>query len=402
MKIIAITVVTPASENIRGTSALPYHLIKNRGENVDIIIYSFNHNQLPEKKIKEVEDELNCKIIILPIPWCISFLITSFLGLLVRFLLPYPPLYYLRLPKKNRIEILNSCADAVIVYGEELSQITSQLNNYFRCIHILPDCESLFYIRLLQERYLINGITRLKSQLMLRKFVRMEKTFGIENISYYLVGDADAKRLKMLKPALDVHFFRHPHYMVMDEHREIVFHANKIKLLIAGQANLYMKYGAEKVCEGLCHSSFLNKYYHITFLGHGWNKCINQLLQKGFEVQSLDYVDNYIEEICKHDIQLTPIVIGTGTKGKVLDAMANGLLLVGTPYSLENIAIKNNYSCLEYYTVDELISSLVKIVDDRKVYERIAENGRRTVLQNHNANSFWGEVLANYYQKLRE
>ena len=76
MQITLVTFVTPASENIRGTSALPYHLIKGRSgtsyENemltlrnafatkneVEIEIYTFNNNKLSDEKIAEVEKEI--------------------------------------------------------------------------------------------------------------------------------------------------------------------------------------------------------------------------------------------------------------------------------------------------------------------------------------------------------
>ena len=46
MKIILITTITPDSENIRGTSALPYHLMVERRRNIDVEVYSYNLNQL--------------------------------------------------------------------------------------------------------------------------------------------------------------------------------------------------------------------------------------------------------------------------------------------------------------------------------------------------------------------
>ena len=56
---------------------------------------------------------------------------------------------------------------------------------------------------------------------------------------------------------------------------------------------------------------------------------------QGMKLYHIKFAPDYIEEICKHDIQVTPICIGTGTKGKVLDAIANGLLVIGSWYALE-------------------------------------------------------------------
>ena len=101
MKICLITTMTPASENIRGTSALPYHLIKgytaklyeddtlryeneNRSKELlennngysensklkteNFIIYTFNNNNLSDEKILEVEKELGVTIKKVPLP----------------------------------------------------------------------------------------------------------------------------------------------------------------------------------------------------------------------------------------------------------------------------------------------------------------------------------------------
>ena len=87
--------------------------------------------------------------------------------------------------------------------------------------------------------------------------------------------------------------------------------------------------------------------------------------------------------IRKHDIQLTPIAVGTGTKGKVLDALANGLLVVGTPFALENIAVENRVSCVEYHSIKELLSTLVEIPHNVEKYEKMAERGREAIFVEH-------------------
>ena len=91
----------------------------------------------------------------------------------------------------------------------------------------------------------------------------------------------------------------------------------------------------------------------------------------------------YIEEIRKHDIQLTPIAVGTGTKGKVLDALANGLLVVGTPFGLENIAVEDGVSCVEYHSNKELLFTLVDIPHNVERYEQMAEKGREAIFVEH-------------------
>ena len=124
------------------------------------------------------------------------------------------------------------------------------------------------------------------------------------------------------------------------------------------------------------------------------------LKNAGYEVEHITFAPDYIEEICKHDIQITPIAIGTGTKGKVLDALANGLLVIGTPYAMENIAVEHGVSCIVYQEPQEVIKILLDIVkndnvnvndnempsyenSNRRKYEEMGAEGQRQVLKHH-------------------
>ena len=76
--------------------------------------------------------------------------------------------------------------------------------------------------------------------------------------------------------------------------------------------------------------------------------------------------------------------MGTGTKGKVLDAVSNGLLAIGTEGALENIALDNGKSCIIYNDVMECVSILKDIIKNTSVYEKMAENGYNKILESHN------------------
>ena len=131
------------------------------------------------------------------------------------------------------------------------------------------------------------------------------------------------------------------------------------------------------------NDDFLRSHYSITFLGKGWEKHVKELHKTGWEVNHIIFAPDYIEEICKHDIQITPITIGTGTKGKVLDALANGLLVIGTQYALENIAVEQGVSCIEYKNPQKIIDVLHEIPMNREKYEAMAQAGQKSVLKFH-------------------
>lgn len=384
MKLVLITQITPASENVRGTSALPYHLMVHRPSNVDIVIYSFNGNQLSGTKIKEVEEELNVTIKLLPWPAWLAWVFRLHL-LFVRLFLKYPMLNYMWLSSKIVEEIKALQPDAIWVYGQEMTRVTKQFAG-FRRVHTLPDCQSLYYYRMLGRRFVFkNWMMFWRNVVMYPKYLRMERAY--ENspmVKYHLVGEIDAVSLRNVSPGIQANFLRHPHYHVAEPQKRIAFSRSKIRLLVAGQNNLYMKEAAEEAFDMMLRESDqLKGHYKVTFLGRGWESIVTRMKDAGYDVAQITFAPDYIEEIRKHDVQLTPIAIGTGTKGKVLDALANGLLVVGTPFALENIAVKNRVSCVEYHSTKELLSTLVDIPHNVEQYEQMTERGREAIFVEH-------------------
>lgn len=381
-----ISVMMPAAENIRGTSALPYHLLAGRDKNIEVILYSYNLNRLSKEQIDSVAKELNIKICLLPVPWWYNFFL-KFLSPF-RIFLNYPIVNYINLSSLQLDTIINDNPDSIWIYGEELSRVSRQLKD-FRRVHTLPDCESLYYYRMLGKRFAIrNKIRFWRSVFMYPKYLNMEKQFDTSsNIHYHLVGKEDVNFLKEVCPGIQAHFLRHPHYQVAKPAKVISFSSPKIKVLFAGQYNLYMQQDADMLIDCLIKStdlSELKEHYVYTFLGKGWDHHVVRLNNAGYETHHIKFAPNYIEEICKHDIQVTPICIGTGTKGKVLDAIANGLLVIGTWYALENIAVKHLESCIEYGEAKDFIKILKDIIVRRNYYENIALKGKKSILELHN------------------
>lgn len=390
MKIVFITPVTPFIDG--GTSAHIYHLTLGRSNDIEMDIYTFNNNYRTPEEIKAVEEQLNVRIHIIKMPLWIRLLFMFHLSI-IRVFLKFPIYYYLKVDKKTTDEIEEKRPDGIWIYGEELASVTRQFPNYRR-VHTLPDSEAMYFYRMIQQRFVTkHPMTYWKNILMYKKYVCMEQHYDNHpSITYHLVGEADADFIKNNNPGIDARFIRHPHYHILNPNRTIKFHQPRIKLLIAGQYNHYMQQAADLLIKSLTPDpspkekgikDFLQKHYSFTFLGKGWEKHVETLRSAGYEVEHIRFAENYQEELIKHDIQITPIAIGTGTKGKVLDALANGLLVIGTPYAMENIAVKHGESCIEYQTPQEVIEVLKDIPQNIRKYEDMAIAGRNAILKYH-------------------
>ena len=387
MKVVFITPVTPYKENMGGPSGHPYHLMIERPEGIDITIYSYNNNHLSDDVIRNVEQELRVEIKLLDQPkWWLIILRLHLT--FVRLFLKYPINNYIRLNKSILEEIKSQKPDLVWGYCQEFSGILKQFKD-FRRLHTVPDCYSLHFYRRLGRRLTLSNIKeywRIVSNYI--KHYRMERDFDdSKNIFYHLVGEEDKNFLLEINPNLNAHFVRHPLYRGSDHETSNLkrFHRPKIKLLIAGRYDLYSIQAADELLEEFKNSRIeeLKEHYVFTFLGKGWEKHVEEMKDAGYEVEHIRFAPDYIEEICKHDIQITPIAIGTGTKGKVLDALANGLLVIGTPYAMENIAVEHGNSCIVYEHPKEVIDTLLEIPKNIQKYEDIAAEGQRQVLKWH-------------------
>lgn len=398
MRTALISLVTPYKENVRGTSALAFHLLggwmsgfqspqSSQGAVNSSIIYTYNANGLTAEQMAEVEQELGVEIRLLSLPRWYRWLFKFHL-LFLRVFFKYPFVNFIRLPQSVVDEIKSLQPDMIWVYGEEMSRIPKQFPD-FRRIQIGPDVESLYYYRMMSRRFVINNVVDYwKCAIMYRKYARMERELcSDDNYTYYAVGEADIEHLRQIAPNVHSKFLRHPHYAVA-ERGAIRFHLPKIRLLVAGQYNLYMQQTADEVLEYIqctMHNAqyTIRDHYSITFLGKGWERHMEVLRNLGFEVEQIKFAPDYIDEIIKHDIQVTPITVGTGTKGKVLDALANGLLVLGTPYAMENIAVEHGTSCVIWETPEQLVETLMDIPTRVEHYEQLAQAGREAVLEQH-------------------
>lgn len=379
MKTVLLTLFTPKKENIGGPTAHPYYIAKYRDKSISLVIYSFNLDEATVEEISKIEIELNAKIVILPIPKWFKFLKKHKLTK-IRLFLYYPLFTYIRLSKIVINEINNLEPDLIWSYPEDLLFSTRKFSQ--KQIVTTPDCNVLVYKRYLSTFY-SHSLKYYLNIALLKKSMRMERSLKANHVAYHIVGIEDKNTLLTVNPKLSVFFVQHPHYVHKD--KKVSFTRPKIKLLIAGKYDMYMQRGIEDIMPMFvkCSSSLCDKF-EITFLGKGWDDFVVELKSVGYDVHELKWVDDYISEIVKYDVQLTPISSGTGTKGKVLDALCNGLLVIGTEMALENINVVNGESAYLYDTPELLYNILIDISENVEKSESIAEHGRKIVLQEHN------------------
>lgn len=384
MKICFITLFTPTRENRMGPSSLNYYLMRDREFDIQISVFSFNVNCIPSDEIAAIETELRIKIHLMPLPRWYRFITSSRHKMtFVRVFLNLPLFAYIRVGEKTGKKIKAEHPDILWWYPGEIFRVPRSLAGY-RHVVTGPDCASLTPFRTLQiptvYKNRLNFIGYFK---ILVSSLKMEREYQTHNTLMHVVGMYDTYKLREINPDLNVIFLLHPHYALSSK-AMVDFNKKKLKLLLAGTRSRLNEDETVTFVETLCKQyKELMPYYSITFLGKGWEREVYKLKLAGYDCSEQKWVDNYIETITQYDIQITLLSAGAGTKGKVLDALANGLLVIGSETALENIAVRHNDSCLRYRHTDEIITMLKLLLLRRCRYEEIARKGMAQVRTYH-------------------
>lgn len=377
-----ITLFTPTPENVKGPSALIYYLIKYRPCHININIYTYNWNDIPKTQLHQISKNLQCNITQIP-PSLFLRLIYKLKLTKIRLFLKYPLLSYVCLSNNIKKILDTEPSDLIWIYPDSLFRIIKK-NPSYKYIITGPDCSSLPYFRMLDDPYIYQKpLLTLGYAKLLVNNIRLDKENCNKNCLYHVVGMEDWKRIRQISPTKNAFFLLHPHYELIQD-PIINFQKEKLKLLIAGNNDFYMSTGINELIPVLCSmNDLLKEIYEITFLGKGWESICEKLSENKIQCNIKKWVKNYIEEISQYDIQLTPITIGAGTKGKVLDAIGNGVLTIGTRIALENIAVRHMESCIMYNNAEEIPIILTAIQNNKQKYQSIAKKGMQQVRQYH-------------------
>lgn len=395
MKIVFFSPLMPTPDNLNGASALMFHLLKNRASKIELMIISTNANKADKGLINLVAEELNAVIYVTPRSFINKMRMYSKLNDALNIFRTNPISYdaYYKLSHKLIGKIHSFAPDLIWIYPCTYLGVANQLKGY-KMIVSGCDCDALHISRLLRDSYVFEH-NRVKQELKrYRMRIDSVQSWNARPNSYiYLVGKTDEEYFKTIAPNANVKFFQHPHYNLVD--KAISFQKDKLLVLISGKFDIYTYSDSLEMTNALCASSNkkLRELFDFVFLGKGWDDHIERLKNSGFSARHQGWVEDYVSYVRNFDIQLFPISVGTGTKGKVLDALSTGILCVGSQYAFENIAVQPSASCLLYKNAKEVPTLLEDIALNRDHYEDVAKEGRNRVRKYHNPSVIVSDIL---------
>jgi glycosyltransferase involved in cell wall biosynthesis len=100
---------------------------------------------------------------------------------------------------------------------------------------------------------------------------------------------------------------------------------------------------------------------------------------KNADVRVTGYVDDTGYYLSQSQVFVAPLRIGSGTKLKILEAMATGLPVVGTSIAFEGIDVKNGEDVLIADGPERFASSVSQLFKDEELGKKLGENARRLI-----------------------
>lgn len=394
MKVVVVTGFTPTPENTRGISGLLYAILRYRPKNVEVKIFTFNNNRIEDGEIKNVSMSLSSDIVTFKAPKWTHLFHNVWMGRFNKFCMKRSLDYYV-ITKEHLRQIRNEKADWVWIYPYFYYRLAKLMPDQ-KCVVTGCDCEALIQTRALGTKHVLRSSKVLRHHyLRLKRGLRFESEWNQPNLKVHFVGEEDKNFYERIYGYHNACFIRHPHYLLLD--KVINFNKPKLKVIITGGYDIYTEDDVDLMLPNLIkNNQELHEHFEFTILGKTWEPVRCKLEENGFDCTFKTWVDDYAEELVQHDIQIVPISYGTGTKGKVLSALANGLLVVGSRYAFENITVVTQESCLQYQNASDVAELLLKIAYEKDKYQAIALKGRAQVRNYHNPKIISKEFFETY------
>ena len=107
-------------------------------------------------------------------------------------------------------------------------------------------------------------------------------------------------------------------------------------------------------------------------------------------------VDSVIPHYINSSICIVPLRAGGGTRLKILEAMAVGRPVVSTTIGCEGLDVVDGENLLIADTPVQFAEKVIQLINDKQLYQKIANNGRKLVEDKYSWDKIAEKLLAVY------
>lgn len=382
MKILMLTPYLPYPPS-SGGQVRSYNLLKNLGQKHDISLVSLIKEEKEKKYVKYLKSY--CRKIHIckrsESPWTVKNIIRSIFGLypflVVRNFSQEAKETIHRLLEKENFDLIHAETFYIMPHIPEtdipilLVEQTIEYQVYQHFVNSLAYffIKPLFYFDILKLKF-------------------WEKTFWNKADLVAAVSQADRRKMLEISPKLKVKVIPNAAGEdLMNLFEKKVKHKKKPIFLYQGNFFWLQNVEAAEILAKDIFPKIKKRLKKATcyIAGQKAEDKIGRLKKYGVEIVDIDPSD--IETVKKvyreSSIFLAPIKGPGGTRLKILGAMAAGLPVVSSRTGIEGLAVRDGKEVLIAQGEDEFVEKTVKIVNDKKLYEKVRKKARKLVEDNY-------------------
>lgn len=132
---------------------------------------------------------------------------------------------------------------------------------------------------------------------------------------------------------------------------------------------------------------------HFSIIGKNPAPSVKALAQTDPSITVLGYVDDIAAHICEGAVFVVPLRIGSGTRLKILEAMALGKAIVSTTIGCEGLDVTNTENILIADTPDDFAAAVIRLLQDPNLRAKLGQNGRKLAEEQYSATKMGADLL---------
>ena len=369
-------------ERVRSLNILK--ILKNNNVNITLVTL---YNKKQEKYLKDLEKYVD-KIIKVQQNKIVSLIKAG-----VSFVLPIPTRvgYCFSFKMRRTLKKLNTKYDVLYIKRLRMAQYKKYVKSNKVFIDI-TDSLTKYYERLYKNEKSIKKLFYLEEYLKLKKY---EIKICKENENIIICSKEDKKYLvniekeienniKVIENVVDISKWNKEKYKIKETRKNLCFFG-----VMSYEANIISaKYLTKNIMPKL------DKKYKLNIIGPNVPKNLKKLENEN--IKFLGYVKSASKELIKNDIFLCPILVGAGTKNKILQVgelkmpiVATNLALEGLPEELKEVVFLAN-------TKEEFIEKIEEIQNMKKEKLEKRLERQKQIIEKYNSMEFIENKIKQY------
>lgn len=212
-----------------------------------------------------------------------------------------------------------------------------------------------------------------------------------ESDKAHLMAISPSAEISVIPNGVDVDYFgqHQPENLVSRKAKNLIF----VGTLDYGPGRVAMEYFFERIWPKL--RSVLPD---ATFTAVGQNPpdFLVQLADTDNRVNVTGRVDDIRPYVQAASVFVVPLLSGSGTRLKILDALAMRIPVVSTTLGAEGLDVQHNESILLADDPDSFCKAIVRVISDKLLAQRLIKNGFELVYRRYSWQSVWSNLLEAY------